>query len=70
MAFTKAFRESTTLKLILVPFAIINFRYLLNTFNSEFINQAPISMEGFAAACGILIGVWIGREFKEVYKSK
>ncbi len=70
MAFTKAFRESTTLKLILVPFSIINMRYLLNSFDASFINQDSMSVTELATACGILLAIWLGREAKEVWKHK
>ena len=70
MAFTKAFRESTTLKLILFPFAIINIRYVLNSFDAEFINQTPMSMLELSGACAVLVGIWLGRECKEVWKNK
>lgn len=68
--FTKSFRESTTLKLILVPFTILNIRYLLNSFDASFINQASMSPESFAGACAILLAIWLGREIKEVYKNR
>ena len=70
MAHKEAATKSTTFWLILVPFTIVNFRYLLNSFDVSFINQDSMSPEGFATACSLLIAVWVGRECKEVWKNK
>ena len=70
MAIQNAAKESTTFWLVMVPFANLNIRYLLSSFDYYLIREDTMSPESFAIACSTVLSIWIAREVKEAWKPK
>ena len=66
----KAFRESTTLKLVIPAWALLLFKFYAGGQDFGFGLNPVIGAGEFGAAIALVLGIWLGREVKEVYKAK
>ena len=48
-------RESTTMQLLLIPLALINYKY---------ISSDSVSVTEYVQAYAVLLAIWLGREWK------
>ena len=48
-------RESSTLQLLLAPYGLVCWKYF---------NSTSMSATEFATAIGVLLAIWLGREWK------
>jgi len=71
MAFTKAFRESTTLKLILPAWAILIIKFGLSGVDFKFgelaITFVPMGAVAFGTALAAILSIWLGREWRKAH---
>ena len=71
MAFTKAFRESTTLKLIIPPWAILVLKFGVAGVDFKYgefaISFAPMGAVAFGTALAAILTIWLGREWRKAH---
>ena len=65
-----AWRESTTLKFVLVGFLGVFSRYMAGGLDFGFGTIPVTSMGEFAAAFAAITGVWLGREWRAAHYQK
>ncbi len=69
--FTKAFRESTTLKFVSLAIGLLFFRFAVAGMDFGYGQFDSISAESFSLSFAGIMAVWVVRETKESYfKSK
>lgn len=61
MALIKKTRESTTMQLLLVPLCLVCWKYFTDDIESA---------TEFAQAFGMLMAVWLGREWRSAHYQK
>ena len=70
MAFTQAFRESTTLKFVTPAWIILLFKFLVGGLDFG-AGQFPVIDAGaFGIAFAAIVGVWLGREWRKSHYAK
>ncbi len=65
MAFTAAFRESTTLKLVLVPWALIVAKYAISDLTILGSQTTYIDPLMFGGAIAVVLAPWLHREWRK-----
>jgi len=63
----KAVRESTTLKLILLPIIILVFKFAIGGYDFGYGAAPVISAGEFGLSFSAIMSVWLVRETKEAY---
>ena len=65
MAFTDAYRESTTLKLVIVPWALIVGKYAISDLMIMGSQTTYIDPVMFGGAIAIVLAPWLHREWRK-----
>jgi len=61
----EALRESTTLKFVTAMWLLVTWSFIESQFGEE-----PIGILEYVQAGSLALAIWLGREWKEVYKGK
>ena len=69
MKLTEAFRESTTLKLVVPAWFILLGKFAVGGLDFGFGEFPAIGATEFGFAVAAVLAIWLGREVKEVYKA-
>ena len=56
------FRESSTFVLVVASLAVLNYKWLTST--------EPASLLEYAQASGVLMAIWLGREWRTAHYGK
>ena len=67
MGMTKAFRESTTLKMVLPAWLILLFKFLSGGLDFGFGSFPVLTAVEFASAFAAVMAVWLGREWRKAH---
>jgi hypothetical protein len=71
MAFTEAFRESTTLKLVVPAWAILLLKFMFAGVDFKYgefaIEFAPMGAVAFGTALAAILAIWLGREWRKAH---
>lgn len=65
MAFTDAYRESTTLKLVIVPWGLLVFKYAISDMMIFGSKTSYIDPAMFAGAIALVLAPWLHREWRK-----
>jgi len=65
MAMSDAFRESTTLKLVLIPWAVIVLKYAISDMMIFGSQTTYIDPASFGGAIALVLAPWLHREWRK-----
>lgn len=65
MAFTDAFRESTTLKLVVTAWALFNLKYMISGMVILGMQQPAFDNLAFAGGSATILLPWLHREWRK-----
>jgi hypothetical protein len=70
MAITQAFRESTTLKLVIPCWLAVLFKFIAAGYDFGFGVTPSMGAVEFSAAVAAILAVWLGREWRVAHYAK
>ena len=56
-------KESKTLRFVTISWLIVTIRYLLGGLDLDFIQVSPTTANEYGLAVGLILGIWVGREW-------